>query len=731
MDAILTLVLVVLEHFARQPVLVAVMVLVLTMLCGFGRSFGLPSLIYHPRVRTRVANALAIGALIGWIAFVAHLKNWESWAGQTGFDMEMWDKRFSPVPAHVGYLALYTTVAVVFALAFAVPLAMFARPAGRPAGLGSGTKLGFVCLMLVGWVVFLAAAGVAARSLPNEAGSGAIYRVKVEAVETPFDVVPVTVYVAEPWPRYARIWLACGVLTALVTASLVVAIPGVRRYAPRVSPIAIFALALVGVTGAIDGLGLALDWAVYKGLTLFGFGEQLGSHRDEWLRNAVGLTNLVVVGLVLMLTCAAGVRKFRSRLPNLPGADPWDDLYRPGRQVKLDPPAASQLPAPLPVNAQRPSASPGSDREPVVVVAVSGGGIAAAVWAFAVLTELDNRTRAVNATGGRPFPKAAKLITGASGGMLGAAYYVALAADPDADISPDWASERGCIAGDCLSPVVRAHAFHDLVWSLLPFDSGYDRGRALERAWADNLRGALSGSIAALAAAEREGRIPSLVFSPMLVEDGRRLVVSNTDFRWLHRQQPRSYVEFSKLFSGGLKRLSIATAVRMSATFPLISPAVVLPTDPPRRVVDAGYFDNYGVHLAAAWIRQLRVDHAGNPPPVALIEVRAFDRLEPSEPGLLKRGWEDLLTPIDGLSTARQAMTAYRNDELLQLLEGEMGDGFKRYVIQCPRDPKLPLSWFLTPDERDRIINGVSGDVCKPLTEFMAWWTKVHSLQSG
>ena len=40
----------------------------------------------------------------------------------------------------------------------------------------------------------------------------------------------------------------------------------------------------------------------------------------------------------------------------------------------------------------------------------------------------------------------------------------------------------------------------------------------------------------------------------------------------------------------------------MSSTFPYVTSAAALPTDPPRHVVDAGYYDNYGVNLAAAWI---------------------------------------------------------------------------------------------------------------------------------
>jgi hypothetical protein len=49
----------------------------------------------------------------------------------------------------------------------------------------------------------------------------------------------------------------------------------------------------------------------------------------------------------------------------------------------------------------------------------------------------------------------------------------------------------------------------------------------------------------------------------------------------------------------------------MSATFPYISPAVVLLTALRRRVVDAGYFDNHGVDLAADWLKPTWDDPAG------------------------------------------------------------------------------------------------------------------------
>jgi predicted acylesterase/phospholipase RssA len=59
-----------------------------------------------------------------------------------------------------------------------------------------------------------------------------------------------------------------------------------------------------------------------------------------------------------------------------------------------------------------------------------------------------------------------------------------------------------------------------------------------------------------------------------------------------------SAVEFYRLFPEATQ-FKLSTAVRMSASFPFVSPSTALPTNPPRRVVDAGYYDNYGVNLAA------------------------------------------------------------------------------------------------------------------------------------
>src|SRR5262249_12169426 len=80
------------------------------------------------------------------------------------------------------------------------------------------------------------------------------------------------------------------------------------------------------------------------------------------------------------------------------------------------------------------------------------------------------------------------------------------------------------IPRDSLDPVARFIALRDPFLSLLPRIVSDDRGIRLEQAW----RG-LGIAFRDLAPDEEAGRIPSMILSPMMIEDGRRLLISNLD----------------------------------------------------------------------------------------------------------------------------------------------------------------------------------------------------------
>jgi hypothetical protein len=189
----------------------------------------------------------------------------------------------------------------------------------------------------------------------------------------------------------------------------------------------------------------------------------------------------------------------------------------------------------------------------------------------------------------------------------------------------------------------------------------------------------------------------------MLIEDGRRLLISNLDLEPLTRNAgnsardpegllSRESFEFFRLLAPKDEgandpvrdRFEVGTAVRMSATFPYITPTVSLPTVPRRRVVDAGYFDNYGVSLAAAWLNANWDWVQKNASGVAMVQIRdslseadrTLQKVDGQPPPSLRRepssvvsrGLEGFTSPPEGVLSVRGNSAVYRDDEQFQLL---------------------------------------------------------------
>jgi hypothetical protein len=426
----------------------------------------------------------------------------------------------------------------------------------------------------------------------------------------------------------------------------------------------------------------------------------------------------------------------------------------------------------------------------LVVVTVSGGASRSALWVIVVLNRLSQLPGWQHGH--------VRLITGASGGMLGAAYYVACLTDRGLSTDEEESAPLSLvhnISKDCLTAVTEHWVLRDLPMMLSPFPYTEDRGRALENIWSTNLARKLDVPFMSLQDGEEAGWRPSLVFSPMLVEDGRRLLVSNLDLRFaaestgnfllgdspeereqrqrqgtpetapqyplrpgihkkgtnLRTSQSRpvgqerysreviegryalSAVEFFRLFPGATG-FQLATATRMSASFPYVSPAVSLPTDPPRRVVDAGYYDNYGVNVAASWIYHYQTWIGANTRGIVLIQIRdsASEQrrlsltVKSDEPLWWQRGYDELFGPPAGALKARESVMSFRNDEQLQMLDIMLNDPkrpnfFTTVVFERPG--RAAMSWYLSTAEAESITQGMDSPQNRgAFTELEAWW---------
>ena len=289
---------------------------------------------------------------------------------------------------------------------------------------------------------------------------------------------------------------------------------------------------------------------------------------------------------------------------------------------------------------------------------------------------------------GPDFHDHVRLVTGASGGMVGAAHYLAWrkqVLDNRGHTDDAWVRT---MPTENLPEVASHIALVGVVQSLfprLPRTLAYDRGQALESQWPslrtrfiDHRKGVKG---------EESGALPSLVFTPVTVDDGRRLIISNLGLHPIavnsgdeidvHRKDRAKGLavysvaapEFYRVFGKHADELTLATAARMSATFPMVSPAVNLPTEPPIRVVDAGYYDNYGVNIAVAWLFRNREWLRRNTSGVALVQIQAFmgrhQRLGlPEASGeSIGDGVQFFSTPFAAFAGMRESMPMFRNDE--------------------------------------------------------------------
>lgn len=424
-----------------------------------------------------------------------------------------------------------------------------------------------------------------------------------------------------------------------------------------------------------------------------------------------------------------------------------------------------------------------SDKPRLVLVAVSGGGIRAAVWTGVVFEGLEREL-------GTDFRDRVRVVTGASGGMVGASAYAA-------KIDMTVTSGKGArvqnartglfpfaesLARDALSPVAQTMLVRDFTWNTL-FPNRYerDRGRTLEDAWHANFtkghrydedgdaqlmlfeKCPFERPMRELAAQERACERPSLVFAPIMVEDTKRLLVSNLDlgvltFPVAHRldvkENPadaplaRPAVEFFRLFPYSDK-FAVGSAARMSASFPVVSPAVALPTNPVRRVVDAGYYDNYGIDVLSNWLLANKADVLAHTSGVLIVQVRAYPlekggaTFEDGSEGALDLLVGAVSAPLSAVFTARGSAAYHRNNQQLAELHRAFNtpgahpqarsNFFATTVFELQQN--AALSWYLTTAQKRQVAEGfykkgsdgnwaVRDDVQKQMSAMKDWFQK-------
>jgi hypothetical protein len=405
------------------------------------------------------------------------------------------------------------------------------------------------------------------------------------------------------------------------------------------------------------------------------------------------------------------------------------------------------------------SSGEASSGESIIVVAANGGGIQAAAWTARVLTGLEEKCRSTQGCGYR-FGDSIRLISSVSGGSAGTMYFVNEYAG--GSLPPDEEELEkivGRAEGSSLDQVAWGLVYPDLARTLNPTPYvwgpllGWDRGRALEKAWSREetswpRREGIKKGLSEWRADAENLRRPAVIFNTTVAETGERLPLATTG---LPPQSPGGK-RYYELFGNITPKpdIRVVTAARLSASFPYVSPAAraEVPEDEHAHLVDGGYYDNYGVSSLVEWLdwkleKQLEENRSeeaqgeenrpeeSNVRRVLIVEIRGAPTADDPD-SKSDQGWfYQAVAPAATVLNVRGAGQRIHNDVQIDLLidkwsqMDEQSVTITRAVFEYDQ-ANTPLSWHLTEDDRLAIERNWRRELNRP-ENWCVGWEKVKT----
>lgn len=364
-----------------------------------------------------------------------------------------------------------------------------------------------------------------------------------------------------------------------------------------------------------------------------------------------------------------------------------------------------------------------SDKPLLVIINTSGGGHRSATFTMGVLQHLDSIT---NGT----IMKKTFLINGASGGMIGAAYFreLYLRKLRGDNIQLQNSKYINDIAGDILNPLFTSFFARDLIapaqkFTVGPYRYVKDRGYSFEQKLNDNTRGFLNKQLGDYVNEEKSATIPLMFFNSVITRDSRKMIICTQPVRFMMQGNIDSSkipvadpdaVDFVSFFKKqDPYNIRMLSALRMNATFPIVLPNVWLPSDPVIDVMDAGLRDNYGQETTLRFLSSFDDWIKDNTSGVLVIQIR--DR----QGG----GWESpyLSDDITDHATKPFLLLQYNWFKMMEYFQNDMLDYFTtntgipvhKLVFQYAasnQENKAALNFHLTRREEKDIINSIGSE---------------------
>ena len=377
---------------------------------------------------------------------------------------------------------------------------------------------------------------------------------------------------------------------------------------------------------------------------------------------------------------------------------------------------------------------PEGEKPKMVFLCASGGGKRAALWTLIALQTADSVTKGA-------LMEKSILITGASGGLIGASYFreLKLREKSGENTRPYAQVHRENISTDNLNPLIFSLLANDFFVSFTKFkyNGNYyyrDRGYTFEEQLNQITERMMDKPIKDYDSVELKAIIPMMILAPTIVNDGRKLYIASRPVSFMNYDilsspdyfhSKYSGIDFQSLFEyQGGRELRFLTALRMSATFPYITPNTTLPTEPPIKIMDAGISDNFGLSDAIRFMFAYKDWIAANTSGVVFLSIRDSPKLSMIAPKAQQTLVDDFTQPISSVYNNFENLQDITSDLLINHASTWFKTPIYRVDLQYESDVYVPilqkmdsirqnnarasLSWRLTTREKGAITSSIN-----------------------
>jgi len=376
-----------------------------------------------------------------------------------------------------------------------------------------------------------------------------------------------------------------------------------------------------------------------------------------------------------------------------------------------------------------------TDHKPkMIFLCVSGGGKRAALWTLTSLQAADSLTQG-------KLMEHSILVTGASGGLIGASYFreLKLREKEGENVRPYAGYHRRMISTDNLNPLIFGLLANDLFVGFNRFEyAGHqyvrDRGYTFEDQLNQITEHLLDKPMKAYYEPEMKGVIPMVILTPTVVNDGRKLYIASHPVSFMnidilnqdnYSSSKVSGADFNRLFrKQGSEDMRFLSALRMSATFPYITPNTTLPTNPPIQIMDAGISDNFGLMDAVRFLYAFKDWVGENTSGVVIISIRDSPKLSPIMAKAEQTIMDDITQPISSVYNNFENFQDITSDLLIGQAKSWFPGKIDRIDLEYESEDYVPilqkmdsirknnarasLSWRLTTREKESITDNIN-----------------------